>query len=171
VVGVLAMLKSLIRVSIFLFLAGTANSAEKCHEDKFVPAHQECETSSSRSADFTTGCRFEEDKWIKVEVECPKAQPQWVNAVSSMSHAGTCAAHGLKPTEISGNICASQYRRPNYGLGWESIVYGSGKKGKNFGGNEVRRAGKGNYWCFAVYSGTAGPEFDDYNRVRAYACE
>ena len=62
-----------------------------------------------------------------MEVACPG---RWVNvANTSLTHEQACAAAGLSPTAISGQICASGESRPSVGLNAGSINYRYGTWG------------------------------------------
>ncbi|MCV9963644.1 hypothetical protein OIU34_17225 [Pararhizobium sp. BT-229] len=134
-----------VAVAIATFAAvGGAMAAEKCYKDVAVPSGLSCSDSSSKSADFTTGCKIVPAHTEKVETACEVGR--WVNVagtrVSSagtvITHSQACAAHGLQPYNINGNICASGRRPARVGNGWETIIYryGTGGDGHGYDGGD-----------------------------------
>jgi hypothetical protein len=122
--------------------AGAAHAAEKCYKDVSVAAKLECNGSSSKSADFTTGCKWAPAHVEQQEIACPVGK--WVNVTADtkmgkkgalVSQAKVCAQAGLVPYNINGKICASGERPARVGNGWESIVYKYGLKGGGNGGD------------------------------------
>ena len=111
--------------------------AETCYEERVTTGLQ-CNSSSSNSADFTSGCTFG-PRSETVEVPCGR----WVNVFSetrfregnpAVTHESACAVHGLKPASHQGKTCASGRRRPTSGSGWQYINYRYGVKGAGNGG-------------------------------------
>lgn len=177
----------------YLLSAPTAAvAAEKCYDEIAVAAHMECSGNGSRSADFTSGCKFVEAGIQKIEIECPPPSARWVNSRFSTapmaSHQSICESVGLKPTVIDGAVCASGYNQPRTGEGWQNIRYYWGpekpekvggirakviRKAKNDGGSDTNNGG---YITRAYCYGTSGMsgEVEDmqegWNYAVAYAC-
>jgi hypothetical protein len=133
------MLSQALRAAAFAFsmiTAGSAIAASGCYVEVEVPASLECQTSSSKSADFSSGCDLNATKLERIEIACPG---KWVNAEgSSPTHSATCAAVGLAPTTIDGAVCASGAHRPTSGMNAESISYRYGQEGSaRQGGNAI----------------------------------
>lgn len=136
----------------------------------------------SSSADFTGACNWVRGPDVVVEVACPG---RWVNvANTSLTHEQACAAAGLSPTAISGQICASGERRPTVGSNPGSINYRYGTWGGVSGGGTFTTSytfewGNNNESCFDcstytyTYCWTSGQKRDNDSTdlVVAYACE
>ena len=170
---------------LYMLFAGTATAA--CYEAKTVPS-LDCGRSTSNSADFATSCSA--TTTVIVEVACPPPPPppskaRWVNAKYAryfpvpLSQAETCAAYGMKPSNINGYVCASGNKRPNFGTGWESIDYRHTIRGdRRVGGTYVVPAFGNQYsdpsnghppyqMCYPDHHGKG----DRTNIVDAYVCE
>jgi len=163
-----------------LFAAGHASAQEKCYETKTVP-NVHCTGGRSNSADFTGECSKTVTQVVEVACPAKPADPQWVNSASTLSHAQACAAHGLRPSSINGEVCASNYMRPQSGKGHGSIVYTTttgdqcsesgnwcGFKKKD-GGTDILRGKDGSYHCYPTLAATAVGT--THPHIRAYACE
>jgi hypothetical protein len=110
----MTILKLSVATAILSFVAfGAANAAEVCYEDVRIPAHYDCNGSSSKSADFTTGCRQYPDEIKKVEVECPPRPAVWLPAGPLKSQTEVCKAAGMVITDIDGIVCGSRERKRN----------------------------------------------------------
>ena len=151
-----------------LLLAGltlspaAAASAEKCYQTLPPTYKLTCNASGSNSADFSTGCHFDNQP-KQVEIPCtppgrwvniydkpftPAEQPRWEVGQPHISWAPyvpimpdrhptreeVCAKAGLIPASHEGMICASGRMRPTTGEGWSSINYVYGIEGGNRGG-------------------------------------
>jgi hypothetical protein len=128
--------RALVALTTLIALNGAAAAAEKCYDDVNVPAAWTCSGSSSRSADFTNGCKFVAAHTEKVEKECPKPTARWVSVLSphnalstDVSQSTVCAWKGLRPSNINGAICASGANTPIVGEGYQSIRYFWGTSG------------------------------------------
>lgn len=132
-----------------LSFAGVAHAA--CYQDVSVNAKLECSSSSSKSADFTSGCKWVPAHIEKQEIACPVGK--WVNVAAetrvstsgkAVTQAQVCATVGMVPYSINGKMCASGERPARQGNGWEAIVYKYGLKGGgngNDGGDKLQVVG------------------------------
>ncbi|MCZ7860787.1 hypothetical protein O9X98_05160 [Agrobacterium salinitolerans] len=175
---------AVVSTTLFLAIQSGALAAEKCYEDVPVPASVNCNGSTSKSADFASGCKYTPATVEKKEIECPVSL-SWVNADGKTSQSATCAAAGLKPGSLDGQVCAAGERRPSEGLGASSINYRFGKWGSGGGkggttaqfysrttttGNRDDRVTKtiSNYYCWS--SGNKR-DYDSTDIAVAYVCE
>jgi hypothetical protein len=120
-------------VALTCLCAGAAQAA--CYAEQPGPPVLTCSGKSGNSADFAQTCSFVAGPPIQVEVQCPG---RWVNVVSAEdSHSKTCSRAGLKPANISGQICASGERQPSTGENWNGINYRYGKWGSSSNGGTL----------------------------------
>lgn len=167
-----------------LSMGGSAIAASGCYIEIEVPASLECQTSGSKSADFSSGCDLNATKLERVEIAC---EGRWVNASGSApSHAKTCASAGLAPTTIDGAVCASGAHRPTSGANAESINYRYGKQGSaGSGGTSIiaRTVGgmrngagdgddkRGGYAATFCERSGQSPSLKNVYRAVAFACQ
>jgi hypothetical protein len=116
--------------ALFVAMHSTAFAAEKCYEETVVPSSMSCSNNGSKSADFTSGCKFIPQTVEKKVVDCPAT---WVNSDGHTSQAAVCAAAGLTSATFDGQRCAAGERRPSTGENHENINYHSGKWGSGGG--------------------------------------
>jgi hypothetical protein len=182
-------MKKLIIASLFVLASGiSAQAAQKCYEDVYVPEKLSCAGTDSNNADFAEGCKVEAAHTDQKEVEC---SARWVNINGKMptqSQAEVCAERGLQPSTINGQRCAAGERRPVTGENYDNINYKFGKWGStlnggstvklytySFGGSSAHESGiyvppttASYYTC---YDGDDKKDMDNTDYVVAYACE
>lgn len=132
-----------------VFIGTNSMAAEKCYEDVYVPAAMTCSDTSSKSADFTNGCKEVAAHYEQKEIECQVGR--WVNIIAdtrignkgaAITQSEACAVYDLKPYNVNGKICASGERPAQQGTGWDAINYKYGTKGGgngNDGGDKLER--------------------------------
>jgi hypothetical protein len=94
--------------------ATVAAAAALCYESRPVKAGMVCTQNTSKSADFTSGCRWVDAHVEQVVVDCPPPPGGWAGAMwSDMSSVDTlrrksCSAAGFSaPAAIGGQVCKS----------------------------------------------------------------
>lgn len=178
----------ILTAAIFAGLCSTQAYAKTCKEPQYVPAKVVCDNNSSKSADFTTGCKFIAAHYEDVEVECPA---QWVNVSSSdttATQSQICSRAGLTSANIDGKTCASGEQRPTTGENASGIAYRYGKENGGTGGNIVTnytiRGNTGGcspnssgscmdyaYTYTYCYASGQKKDYDNSDRVVAFACD
>jgi hypothetical protein len=117
-------MKALIAAAFMALIScSAASAASKCYDDKWVPATVSCDSTGSKSADFSSGCTSDEGHTEQVEVPCNQ---KWVNVSpteNSLSQAAFCQAHDMTAADIDGVVCAAGERRPQTGQNASSINY------------------------------------------------
>jgi hypothetical protein len=83
---------TLLTVPFLIAAAATNAQAAACYEYQVEPAHMDCDTNSQEagSADFASGCGYNAEKVVKVQVACPVVKP----SQGSSSGGGSGSSYG-----------------------------------------------------------------------------